>query len=209
MLEKIRGRLLSLLALLIPPRATQETVAQLSAHAFATLPPRDIGHAVALLPYRDERVRALIWELKYHHNEQALRMGAALLAEYLRGFLGEENLDAPLLIPLPMDPERKRARGGNHTERLCALLAPMLSDVLYEPALLTKPFSRPRQNTLSRRARLTNLVGSMRVSTPSRVAGRHCIVIDDVVTTGATFLEAARALREAGTREVSCVALAY
>jgi ComF family protein len=63
------------------------------------------------------------------------------------------------------------------------------------------------QKTLDREGRRANLVGSMR--TPRRLDGRRFLLLDDVVTTGSTLVEAARALRSAGAQVVGCVTLAY
>ena len=70
-----------------------------------------------------------------------------------------------------------------------------------------KKHTLPQQG-LERHNRLKNLKNSMTVSDPAKVKGRVCIVVDDVTTTGASFAEAKRALREAGAAEVCCIALA-
>jgi ComF family protein len=63
------------------------------------------------------------------------------------------------------------------------------------------------QKTLDREGRMANLVGSMRAT--RRLSGRRFLLLDDVVTTGSTLVEAARALRSAGAEVVGCVTLAY
>jgi ComF family protein len=63
------------------------------------------------------------------------------------------------------------------------------------------------QKSLDREGRRANLVGSMRAT--RRLSGRRFLLLDDVVTTGSTLVEAARALRSAGAEVVGCVTLAY
>lgn len=157
------------------------------------------------LPYHEPRVTALIWELKYYGSPRAAKLGGAILRDSLLALAAEE-LGAPLLIPVPMHAGRRRERGRNHAELLCEAALRRLEGVEYAPHSLARTVDTPTQQGLPRSARLTNVRGSMRAS--AQVAGRSCIVVDDVSTTGATLAEAKRALREAGARVVHTIALA-
>ena len=165
------------------------------------------------LPYRHPAVRALVWELKYRANPQALALAGALIGDELMITL-EEELGGVLLIPVPMHEKRKRERGYNQCELLCeAALAAcreggVAHALLYAPRVLSRIHPGVPQQLLPRRLRLTNVKGSMEVREPKSVRGRICVVVDDVATTGATFKEARRALKEAGAKRVHTVALA-
>lgn len=166
---------------------------------------RALMHGGAL-PYHEPRVTALVWELKYRANPRAARLAGALLREILLEAAAEE-LGVPLLVPVPMHPSRRKARGHNHTELLCASAFKSLGrGIDYAPAALVRTRDTPTQQGLARGARLVNVRGSMRAS--GRVAGRACIVVDDVSTTGATLGECERALKAAGARSVATIALA-
>ncbi|HEY5383535.1 MAG TPA: phosphoribosyltransferase family protein, partial [Candidatus Paceibacterota bacterium] len=78
----------------------------------------------------------------------------------------------------------------------------------YSPRALERTRATMPQQGLERHQRLKNVKNSMQVKNPEAVAGRVCIVVDDVTTTGATFAEAKRALKAAGAKEVRLVALA-
>lgn len=187
--------------LLIPPRPTERVVRGLTVARLRALAQGEP------LPYRDERVTALVWELKYFGNRRAARLGAALLRDELLGIASEE-LGAPLLIPVPMHPARQNERGHNQTELLCEALlnAGAAGTAEYAPHALARIIDTPTQQGLERRKRLRNVDGSMRAS--PIVCGRACIVVDDVSTTGATLNEAKRALKEAGARAVHAISLA-
>lgn len=187
--------------LIVPPRPTELAVKALRLPELRALM-RDEP-----LPYRDERVTALIWELKYFANPRAAKLSAALLRDEIVALAAEE-LGSPLLIPIPMHQARRKERGHNHTERLCEALLPLLPEgsVEYAPGALARLVDTPTQQGLERSKRLRNVRGSMTAS--MQVRGRACIVVDDVTTTGATLAEAKRALREAGARVVHTIALA-
>ncbi len=94
MISAISSLFTSLTSLLIPPRRSEQIVAALSLADLEQLRAED-G-----LPYRDERVRAFVWELKYNENPHALALAGEFLAEDLLG-IAEEELAMPLLIPIP------------------------------------------------------------------------------------------------------------
>jgi ComF family protein len=193
-----------LLDLLLPPRATERAVQALTLDELLTL--RAPGSLA--LPYREERVRALVWEVKYYANRRALDLCGEVLADSLAQ-AAQESLSKPLLVPMPMHPARRRQRGHNQTELLCeAALAHVQSFFAYEPTALERVLDTRPQQGLPERQRRTNVRRAMRAS-DSRVRGRHCVVLDDVSTTGASFQEAERALKAAGARSVECIALAH
>jgi len=197
----------------IPPRASERLVRdstdrELWRKAASVRQPADADFSY-LLPYRDPVVRALVWELKYHKNPRAAELAAQILVEEVLGIASEE-LSPPILVPVPMHSSRRRERGYNQTELLCAAVAAHCGDsVQYLPNVLARSRQTPPQQGLPRAKRLKNSKGSMSPGPDvGRARGGICIIVDDVATTGATLREARRALRAAGASEVHCLALA-
>lgn len=196
-----------ILDIIAPPRETDKIIRTLTLGELRTITLR--GNKSGSLPYHDPRVTALIWELKYHANKRAAELGGAVLSETLIG-IASEQIGKPLLIPIPMHAIRRRERGHNQTEVLCeAVLTHARGFFEYKPRTLVRIKATPQQQGLHKHRREHNLTNAMNVLSKEDVAGRACVVVDDVSTTGATFAEATRALRAAGAREVVCVALAY
>ncbi|OGC88120.1 hypothetical protein A2419_01460 [Candidatus Adlerbacteria bacterium RIFOXYC1_FULL_48_26] len=203
-ISDILTRLLDSIA---PPRATDEVVRALTLQELRKLTLR--GDKSGSLPYHDERVTALVWELKYFTHKRAAKLAGAILADVLVG-IAAESLGTPLLIPIPMHAARRRERGHNQTEVLCGAALVHAKDFFeYKPRILARVKATPQQQGLHKSEREQNLTKAMKVLDEKEVKGRVCVVVDDVSTTGATFAEATRALREAGAREIICVALAY
>lgn len=165
-------------------------------------PPFRRARAVALY---SGWVRAAIHRLKYHGEaELALPLGA------LMGLLAREELlflTVSLVIPVPLHPERLAARGYNQSE----LLARPVAQAIGRP-LATHFLRRCRptlpQVGLDEAARKRNLENAFHVTDPKSVKGRRILVVDDVLTTGATCREVARVLLEAGARWVDVLTLA-
>ncbi len=188
--------------LVLPPRRTELLVRSLNIQILESLSSED-G-----LPYHDPRVTALIWELKYYGTRRAAALAGEYVSETLVAIAAEE-LGVPLLVPVPMHTQRRRERGHNQTEVLCrSMLAHLGNAVEYAPHALVRTVHTKTQQGLPKQERLKNVLNSMRVADPDRIAGRVCIVVDDVTTTGATLAEAKRALKVAGARAVHTIALA-
>jgi ComF family protein len=111
-----------------------------------------------------------------------------------------------LIVPVPLHRRRRLERGYNQSERLATGIA----EVLHGPVQadgLTRPHPTRSQTALSKSERWRNVERAFAVPHPEAVAGQHVLLVDDVLTTGATAVAAARALRSAGA-EVSLAVLA-
>lgn len=174
----------------------------ISAAAAADPPAYDRARAVAS---HDGVMRRLIHALKYADRHEPRR----LMARWLQSAGGELLADAELLVPVPLARWRLVRRQYNQAALLAQELA-RLSGVPYSPNTLVKVRSTPSQVGLGHEARRRNVAGAFAV--PQRAAhgvrGRRIVIVDDVITTGATIGACARALKRAGATRVDVLALA-
>jgi ComF family protein len=144
-------------------------------------------------------LRSAIHELKYRGRRRvAARLADALLGEpSVRALLAADAV----LVPVPLHPRRKRERGFNQAEWLAAELARRVP-VRLAPAVLVRRKETAPQTGLSASARRANVRGAFAVRRRAQVDGRVVVLVDDVLTTGATALACAQALRQAGAAQV-------
>ncbi|MHB8458680.1 MAG: ComF family protein [Candidatus Limnocylindrales bacterium] len=121
----------------------------------------------------------------------------------------EAGAGGELLVHVPVHPERMRDRGYDQAERIASVAARDLR--LPHVRALVRGRATTAQFQLDRAARRTNVGGAFRIvdeATRRSVAGRWTVLVDDVVTTGATLVACAEALRDAGAIGVSAVTVA-
>lgn len=196
--------------ILVPPRKTEKIVRALSFETLLSLrKTHTVGEVEALLPYENEKVQALIWELKYYGSAKSASLLGRLLAEEIPALVSESLTKKPLLIPVPLHPNRIKARGYNQMTRVTEVTTEQITDAVeHAPDILVRIKDTPRQTALSRTKRLLNVVDAFKTKNPTAVKGRVCIVVDDVATTGSTLLSAGSALKKAGASSVVLLALA-
>jgi ComF family protein len=114
--------------------------------------------------------------------------------------LRRRPLRAELVVPVPLAPARLRWRGYNQAALLAEQVAAALGGRLGTDVL--ERLDRPAQHTLGAAERLDNLRGAIRCRQPGLVRGRRVVLVDDVMTTGATLSSCAEALETAGARQV-------
>lgn len=146
---------------------------------------------------------------------QALKYGSAsslgpilgqLMADLLAPTIGDMRsaMSAPLLIPVPIHRRRRRERGFNQAELLARELAGEL-----RTEILVRTRYTPPQAKLDRAARQTNLAGAFALRDSGAVRKRHVVLVDDVLTTGATLTACAAAIAGSGPASIGALCLSY
>lgn len=151
----------------------------------------------ASVAYRYENVtKELITRLKYHHQRSIARFFGKLLVY-------PDKYSFDLVSFVPSDGRSRRARGYNQAELLAKSFAKQQNLPLQETLLRQKHI---RQVGLNRKQRLEAIEGNFVAY--GNIAGKNILLIDDVVTTGATLRECASVLKLAGAKRIWGVAVA-
>jgi ComF family protein len=161
----------------------------------------------AVCPFRARGpVRDIIHRIKYGGTPWlAEDLAHAALADDLF----RRHLMGARLVPVPLHAARRRDRGYNQAERIAAWLAVRLPGCAYAPVLI-KQAETISQTRLDRQERRTNVRRAFRVAPGAKIDRRsRYVVIDDVLTTGATLHACAATLRAAGAGHVDAAALAH
>ena len=153
-----------------------------------------------LLSYRNPAVEDCIRAVKYDDSVHAAELLAEALSEYLREEIAQIHSFSSkpvLLVPVPLHPLRHHERGFNQIERVLARLPTEFHDgtlarLSTDALVRVRPTAQPTH--LTRAERLLTMKGAFAVHHIDAVLYAHVILIDDVVTTGATLAEAVRPL---------------
>ncbi|MDX1932636.1 MAG: ComF family protein [Capsulimonadales bacterium] len=159
----------------------------------------------------DGPIATAIRRFKYSRVEMLGEPLGRLLAESLEKdslFTAEQRERFDLIVPIPLHTGRLRERGFNQAERLAGPVADRLRRPLLNRALV-RVRATGHQARLSGPERQANMDHDVfRTERPVSVVGKGILLIDDVLTTGATINAAARALKEAGASGVYALTLA-
>lgn len=165
----------------------------------------EVKRTTALLPFREPLVRAAIHEAKFHCNTKAIDMLAAVLTEYFERLPREEHV----LIPIPLSKPRLRERGHNQVASVAKRACSELSHVHLEEKVLARTRHTKPQTELKKEEREQNVADAFGVRDPSLLENADIILLDDVITTGATMRAVAKVLKAHRPKSVRLVALAH
>ena len=165
---------------------------QVCGDCLASPPPFDWAGSALL--YNDASRPAI---LRLKHGE-ALEM-APWLATMIGRVLAAGGHDWDVIVPVPLHRRRLWRRGFNQSAEISRHLGHRIG-ASFEPGLLLRRRNTPSQGGLSRKARFRNLAGAFELApdAKARLEGRRVLLVDDVLTTGATVQACARKLRRAG-----------
>ncbi len=218
MLKTIKDFFYGILDYVIPPRSNFDIVRKLTTEKIDKLPraPRVLGEdwINPIFHYKDKKVKAIIWELKYHENTLPLEQIGKIIYEEIVSEISDivlfDNDARFILIPVPITNQRRIERGYNQSELICRAIIENDSEhtLLYAPQWFQKIKETPRQShSLSKYDRVMNLLDSFEAD--KRVEDAYVILIDDVVTTGSTLLEARKELLNKGVKGVRAFTVAH
>lgn len=162
-----------------------------------------VGEIIIAGDYEDEILATLIKNLKF----KSVRVISKILADFLTIFWQGRalNINNPLVIPLPLSKQRERWRGFNQAEVIAQDFALNFG---YELNCHLKKIKHTRpQSGLRAKKRFKNIKGVFSYD-GEPLFGRIIILLDDVITTGATINEAAKVLKAAGAEKIIALAVA-
>lgn len=149
-------------------------------------------------------VKEGILSFKFHHDMYAGKILAGIMVEYLNHEESYEFLEwAELLVAVPLHPSKKKKRGFNQVDILCAEISAQ-TGICYEPDALERVRDTIPQSDLTQRERRENISGAF-LAQPCE--GKQILLLDDIFTTGNTVNECARALRRMGAKDVRVLTL--
>ena len=151
--------------------------------------------------YQDLVLKKALWMLKYQGIKQLAKPLAELIKERIWKKLETGDW---LIVPVPLSKNKLRHRGYNQAE----LIAKELSDNVRADILFKKFHTKSQVEVKDKEERLANIIGSFAIKNPEKIKGKKIILIDDVLTTGATMREAKKVLKQAGAKKVIGVVVA-
>jgi competence protein ComFC len=160
------------------------------------------NNILSFFKYKNPLVREVIKQIKYKKNKRLAKMIAEIIYSELLENISEmelfENFDNPILVPVPMSKREKRDRGYNQVELLIDEIV-RVENLSPDFNLLRKIRDTERQTKLKKEKRLKNIKGAFN-PTRFNLVGLNIILIDDVMTTGATINEAKKVLEKNGAK---------
>ena len=132
---------------------------------------------------KESIVQNMIYELKYRGNKKAGFYFGNLMGKSL---LNSNRFDVDILIPLPLFEGKERMRGYNQSEILCNGISGVINKPVIRNNVIRKVFTET-QTKKHRIERWKNVKDIFFVTDPKSLEGKHILLVDDVITTGATL----------------------
>ena len=164
-----------------------------------------IRQATALLQFQKKGItQQLLHELKYRNQEQISYFLGKWLGADLANAEGYEDID--LVVPVPIHKKKRRKRGYNQVTGFGLELSKALNVPFSEDVLLKT--SATKSQVFKQRFTRFNDEEVFAVSHSEKIVGKHILLVDDIVTTGATLETCASQLLSSGAREISLATMA-
>jgi ComF family protein len=167
----------------------------------------DIQSAGALLFFtKDSLVQTLITQLKYHHNKKAGVLFGRLMGEAIA--VEERFKQIDLMIPIPILHSKINRRGYNQSQVIAIGMQQIWNRPIFVDVLIKRSWSNS-QTKKNRKARLQQFPDLFVLENPTSIEGKHILLVDDVLTTGATLEAAIATLMIGSPASISIAVAAY
>lgn len=164
--------------------------------------PCEVGAATM---YHTDAIKTLIYKVKFDGMRSAAAPLGDLLIAYAVSAFRADDFSSGVVIPIPLSKKRERLRGYNQAALIGKHFAERVGLRLLNDVLVRTRNTSPQSETVSAIDRQKNIVGCFAAIRP---APPRVIVVDDIITTGATMREAVLALRAAGAEKIIALAVA-
>lgn len=165
-----------------------------------------LRHAFAYLRFvKTGKVQVLLHHLKYHGKQEV----GEVLGRWYGNDLKKSKLanEFDLVLPVPLHPSKLAKRGYNQCDSLAKGMAEGLS-IAWDGNILVRQKANVSQTRKGRIERWENVEDIFRILQPEKVRGKNILLVDDVITTGATLEACGLPLQEAGCQSLSIAGLA-
>lgn len=204
------------LDLIFPESVLSKKVKNLSPEEIARIErssPIDV-HTTCLFSYQDPIAKEIIWQIKYYENESLVRTILSSMSHVIENeLLLHIPQEKPIyLIAVPLSKERFHERGYNQSVLIRDILQDVISRThkrIFCSDCIVKTKETERQTHKNRADRLHNIQDTFTIQTSDIPNDAHCIVVDDVITTGATTNAIYTLLKRSGYTYVTRFSLAH
>lgn len=155
---------------------------------------------------KHSRVQNIIHQLKYNHRPEVGVWLGKMYGRQLKKKTDEDPFN--FVIPVPLHKSREKTRGYNQSECIAAGLSAILH-IPVETTILRRNVATQTQTHKSRISRFENMKNAFSLNDPGRLIGTHILLVDDVITTGATLEACALQLLSVPAVRVSVAAAAF
>lgn len=149
--------------------------------------------------------QSLIHSIKYHHNIRLAHAMGRVMGLDLKKSTRFQQID--VLLPVPLHPLKQMQRGYNQSYELCRGMASVLQLPIANHVVARTTYTTT-QTKKNRQERLDNMLDSFTLRHPDRIASKHVLIVDDVMTTGATIEALYLAIRRVKKIKISVATLA-
>lgn len=169
---------------------------------YARLP---IEKASALFFYEaGSEASRIIHALKYFHHPEIGQVMGRMAAEEMMPYRFFDGID--LIVPVPLARKRQRQRGYNQSEEIAKGVS-AVTGIGIDTGIVRRRYFKDSQTHKTQAQRLDNVENAFEAVDATRAAGRHLLLIDDIVTTGATIWACSRPICEAASCRISVLSL--
>lgn len=167
----------------------------------------DVAFACSIFYYIDNTpIQKIIHEIKYKNDKRSALALGRLMGEKINEKIFALHTD--FLLPMPLHPKKERQRGYNQASLLCMGMK-HTTGIDYKEKILTRNQFTTSQTSKSRMKRWENVGAVFSVPNPDLIREKNLILIDDVITTGASTEACVGTLLKAGARSVGVCSLAF
>lgn len=154
---------------------------------------------------KGSKVQHLMHQFKYRGRYEIGVYLGRLYGSELK--LEDAFRDIEMVIPVPLHLKKLRTRGYNQSEKIAEGLAKSM-EITMDPGILIRTYASATQTRKSRFSRWENVKEIFEITQPEKIAGKHLLLVDDVITTGATIEACATHLLGVEGTRLSVVSLA-